>query len=274
MLLQRIITALVLLPLVLAAVWWAPPAGLYAIFALAGLLAAWEWTALMGLSQPPRNGLRGVYVAGSVLVLAGAWLVQAQWRWLAAAASLWWLVALCLLPGFPGNLARHRPGTGLLGVLGQLLWVPAVTSLCTLRELPSAAPGLLYVFVLVWAADIGAYFAGRALGRHKLAPQVSPGKTVEGAMGGLLLCMVWAGLAIGPVFAPAGAADWAKLLALSLVAALLSIVGDLSISMFKRLSGVKDSGRLLPGHGGILDRIDSLLAAAPVMALGLYWLQR
>ncbi|MBL6749916.1 MAG: phosphatidate cytidylyltransferase [Nevskia sp.] len=272
MLLKRVLTALALLPPVLAAIWFAPPAALYALFAAAALLAAWEWTALMGLSQPPRNGARALYVAGSAGVLAAGWLVQAHWGWLAAAAAAWWAVALCLLPGFPGNLERRRPPLLLLGALGQLLWLPTVTSLCLLRQSSAGPRSLLFVFVLVWAADVGAYFAGRALGRHKLAPRVSPGKTVEGAVGGLLLSLVWAVAAMRPVFGTADAGAAARLLALCLLAAVASIVGDLSISMFKRLSGVKDSGKLLPGHGGILDRIDSLMAAAPVMALGLRWL--
>ena len=124
------------------------------------------------------------------------------------------------------------------------------------------------MFGIVWAADVGAYAAGRTLGRNKLLPKVSPGKTREGAIGGLLSVLVWA-LAWGQLaFAPQGG-EWAWLLALTLVAALYSIVGDLGISMFKRLTGIKDSGSLLPGHGGLLDRVDSLLATAPLMAMGL-----
>lgn len=278
MLLKRVITALVLLPLVFAAVFLAPDPWLYLIVAAAALLCAWEWAALMGLAQPADATRRLLYVLGSAVLLAGAWFVAGQWRLLAAVAVAWWLVALYLLRGFPGNLSRHRPGTLLLGLLGQLLWLPTVASLCLLREGEHGAWRLIYVFVLVWAADVGAYFSGRALGRHKLAPNVSPGKTVEGAVGGVLLCGVWAvlGLVLLPgklLAASPSAGSVLAFLALSLAAALLSIVGDLSISMFKRLSGVKDSGKLLPGHGGILDRVDSLLAAAPLMALGMQWLR-
>ncbi len=128
---------------------------------------------------------------------------------------------------------------------------------------------LLYLFFLVFAADTGAYFAGRTLGRHKLAPGISPGKTVEGAIGGVLLCAVWAATAGVYVFATSGT-DTYWLIALSLLVALVSIIGDLTESMFKRMVGIKDSGTLLPGHGGILDRVDSILAAAPVMVLGIY----
>ena len=274
MLLQRVITALVLLPIVLGAIWFAPTPWLYALFSGAALLAAWEWTAMMGLPQSAEAaGRRWGYVLLSAGVLAAAWMARAAWPWFAALGVLWWLCALCLMPGFPGNLQRHRPGVPALGLLGQLLWVPAIISLAVIGGMQEHGLRLIYVFALVWAADVGAYLAGRNFGRNKLAPNVSPGKTREGALGGLLLCAVYAVAAGGYVFQPTGLRQLLLLVGLSLLVAALSIVGDLGISMFKRLSGIKDSGKLLPGHGGILDRIDSLLAAGPAMALGLHWLQ-
>jgi phosphatidate cytidylyltransferase len=274
MLLQRVITALALLPIVLGAIWFAPTPGLYALFSGVALLAAWEWTAMMGLPQTAEAaGRRWGYVLLSAVVLAAAWLARAAWPWFAAVGVLWWLCALCLMPGFPGNLQRHRPGIPALGLLGQVLWVPAIISLAIIGGMQEHGLRLIYLFALVWAADVGAYLAGRNFGRNKLAPNVSPGKTREGALGGLLLCALYAVAAGGYVFQPAGLRQLLLLVGLSLLVAALSIVGDLGISMFKRLSGIKDSGKLLPGHGGILDRIDSLLAAGPAMALGLYWLQ-
>jgi len=269
-LLQRLITALVLLPVVLGTVWFAPTPWLYLVFAGAGLLAAWEWTAMMGLQQ---TSARLAYLLFSGAVLFGAWLARQAWPWFAAVSVVWWLFALFLMPGFPGNLQRHRPGVALLGLLGQILWVPAILSLVMLRGMAEGNQRQIYLFALVWAADVGAYLAGRNFGRNKLAPKVSPGKTREGALGGLLLCGLYALAAGGYVFQPASLAPLLLLAGLSLLVAALSIIGDLGISMFKRLSGVKDSGNLLPGHGGILDRIDSLLAAAPAMALGLHWLR-
>jgi phosphatidate cytidylyltransferase len=127
---------------------------------------------------------------------------------------------------------------------------------------------LLFAFALVWAADVGAYFAGRAFGRRKLAPQVSPGKTWEGVLGGLALSLAIAGAAGTWLFRLEGAA-WLSFLLLAVAVVLLSIVGDLGESLLKRQAGAKDSGTLLPGHGGMLDRVDSLLAALPAMALGL-----
>ena len=274
MLLQRVITALALLPIVLGAIWFAPTPWLYALFSGVALLAAWEWTAMMGLPQTAEAaGRRWGYVLLSAVVLAAAWLARAAWPWFAAVGVLWWLCALCLMPGFPGNLQRHRPGIPALGLLGQVLWVPAIISLAIIGGMQEHGLRLIYLFALVWAADVGAYLAGRNFGRNKLAPNVSPGKTREGALGGLLLCALYAVAAGGYVFQPAGLRQLLLLVGLSLLVAALSIVGDLGISMFKRLSGIKDSGKLLPGHGGILDRIDSLLAAGPAMALGLYWLQ-
>jgi phosphatidate cytidylyltransferase len=274
MLLQRLITALVLLPVVLGAIWFAPTPWLYGLFSGAGLLAAWEWSAMMGLAADA-SGRRWAYVALSAAVLGCAWLARAYWPLIAAVSLAWWLLALFLIPGFPGNLQRRKPGMAVLGLLGQVLWVPAILAMVMLhdRPAPDGALRLIYLFALVWAADVGAYLAGRNFGRNKLAPNVSPGKTREGALGGLLLCGIYALAAGGYVFQPAGLSGLLLLLALSLLVAALSIVGDLGISMFKRLSGVKDSGKLLPGHGGILDRIDSLLAAAPAMALGLQWLR-
>ena len=276
MLLQRVITALILLPLVLAAIWFLAPPWLYLVFSGAGLIGAWEWTGMMGLPQQgPGAGRRWLYLGLTALALAGAWALHGCWPWLAAASVAWWLFALFLIPGFPGNLQRKRPGVAALGVLGLVLLVPTILSLAVLRDhpAPDGALRLLYSMALVWVADIGAYFAGRGFGRHKLAPTVSPGKTREGALGGLLLCGVYALTAGAWVFHLDTLQQRLPLLGLSLAAAALSIVGDLGISMFKRLSGIKDSGKLLPGHGGVLDRIDSLLAAAPLMALGLLWLR-
>jgi phosphatidate cytidylyltransferase len=274
MLLQRVITALALLPVVLGAAWYAPLPWLYALFAGAGVLAASEWTTLMGWGGEAQRLHRRLYLLASVLLLAAAWLARSRWQWLAGLGCAWWLLATCLLPGFPGNLQRLKPGPALLGLLGQVLWVPAILSLAVLRDrpMPDGPLRLIYVMTLVWAADVGAYLAGRNFGRHKLAPNISPGKTREGALGGLLLCAAWALTAGSRVFNVTDRHQLLLVLVLSLLAASLSIVGDLSISMFKRLSGVKDSGKLLPGHGGILDRVDSLLAAAPVMALGTQWL--
>jgi phosphatidate cytidylyltransferase len=268
-LLQRVATALALLPVVLGATWFAPAPWLYLLFAVVGVLAANEWSAMMRLAARGR----AAYTALSAVLLGLAWLLRAQWPWFAAAGVLWWLLAACLIPGFPADLQRLRPNRIALGLLGPVLWVPAVLSLTMARTMPDGPLRVTFVLVLVWAADVGAFIAGRNFGRHKLAPNVSPGKTWEGVLGGMLLVALWAAAAGSYFFAIDSVRGLLALLALAVAAGALSVVGDLGISMFKRLAGLKDSGRLLPGHGGVLDRVDSLLAAAPVLALGWYWLR-
>jgi len=142
--------------------------------------------------------------------------------------------------------------------------IPAWLALDFLYRLEPAL--LLFMLVIVWAADIGAYFAGKRWGRVKLAPGISPGKTWEGVLGGMLLV-----LALAAVRGLVAGNNLGVLLPFCLAVALLSIVGDLTVSIFKRNAGLKDSGKLFPGHGGLLDRIDSVTAAAPLFALGVSW---
>ncbi|HEU0197356.1 MAG TPA: phosphatidate cytidylyltransferase [Nevskiaceae bacterium] len=267
MLKQRILTALVLIPVVLIVVWFAPLPLLYALFSLVALLAAAEWTHLMGIER--HSPAQWAYLVLSAVVLAVLWFLRADWPGFAALAVLWWLLVLVLICGYPGNFAKRRPGKAALAVAGQLMWPPAILALVMLRTQDDGALKLIYALALVWAADTGAYFAGRRFGRRKLAPSVSPGKTREGAVGGLLLALVWTVLGGWFAFKLGASTALIGFCVLGVVTAAISIVGDLGMSMFKRLSGVKDSGSILPGHGGILDRVDSLFAAAPVLMLGL-----
>jgi phosphatidate cytidylyltransferase len=270
MLIHRLITALVLLPLLLGAIWFAPTAWLYALFCGVGGLMAWEWAGLMGRGWDAPQGRRG-YTLLVLLALAALWWLPQRGQWLSAllvVASAWWIYALWLFRGFPQTFERRRPGPLAMPLLGLLMIASTLLALAELHAMADGAFKLIYVLFIVFAADTGAYLAGRNLGRHKLAPGISPGKTVEGAIGGLLLCAAWALTAGVYVFRVQGA-EIGLLVGLTLIAAAFSIVGDLAESMFKRAAGVKDSGTLLPGHGGILDRVDSILAAAPVMVLGL-----
>jgi phosphatidate cytidylyltransferase len=271
MLIQRVITALVLLPLLLAAVWYAPTPWLYAIFSGAAVTAAWEWAGVIGWA-----GVRRVAYAATTAVLLGlTWSLHAQhWQIVMMLAAVWWVIAIRVLLRFPENsqnLQNLRQAAWPLALLGEVMFLPTILATAVLRDMPDGAFRLIYVFGIVFAADTGAYLAGRNFGKRKLAPSVSPGKMVEGALGGLLLCAAWALTAGVFAFHPDDGADLVKLLLLSLLVALISIVGDLTESMFKRIAGMKDSGHILPGHGGMLDRVDSLLAALPVMALGLYF---
>lgn len=271
MLRQRVLTAIALLVPALALIFKAPPAGLAVALVVVAALAAAEWARLAQLQAGPG---RSAYIALITLLsaaAAAAFLYAPQWHAtqpLLAAAALWWLLALGWILRQARVPAPAPPSAAVRLAIGVLVVPATITGLLQMRSGPWGPWGLLTVFGIVWAADIGAYFAGRAFGRHKLAPAVSPGKTWEGFAGGLLAALL-VGWAAGTWLAPAPPRPWSIWLGLTAVVAAISVVGDLTESLLKRIAGVKDSGTLLPGHGGVLDRIDSVLAAAPVMALGI-----
>jgi phosphatidate cytidylyltransferase len=261
---DRIITALLLAPFLLWLVLWAPNTVTVPVIAVAILIGAWEWAQFCEWRLLWQR-LIYVLVIGVAMLLAsyfGATATGLYFVW--AVALLWWGVAFCWL-----IFAPLRINSLFAAIAGVLVLAP--TWLAMIRLLSVRVHGvsyLLFVLVLVVAADIGAYFAGRTFGRLKLAPRVSPGKTWEGAIGGVTSAAL---------VAIAGA-HWfdlplSRFLSLCIAVAVVSIVGDLTESMFKRNVGLKDSSSLLPGHGGILDRIDSWTAATPVFALGLMWLE-
>lgn len=269
MLRQRIITAVLLAIGLFAVLLWLPASVAIGVFALIALVGAWEWSAFTGFRF---SGARFVYVCAVAIAMALVWRGTLEdgglesMLWIAGA---WWLIAFFWITLAPGTHTR-----ALAAASGLLVLVPAWVALAHLYLQPvqeTSAPGpqlVLFLLLLVWTADIGAFFAGRSLGRLKLAPRVSPAKTWEGVLGGL---------AAAAAVAAAGA-WWFDLpriafLSLCLAAVLVSIVGDLTESMFKRHAGLKDSGSLFPGHGGVLDRIDSVTAAAPLFLLGLRWLE-
>lgn len=277
MLKQRILTALVLIVLMVWALFAWPQPAFAAFLGVFILVGAWEWTALCGLQ---RLSARLAYVAligavGGALAAAPVQLATPSLVWpLMAAVVLWWLWAFIELLAYldvrRGFLAS-LPGKLLSGFF---LLLPAWIVPLVLRELPHA--GLpdgrwltLYLLGVVWAADTGAYFAGHRWGKTKLAPHVSPGKTWEGVAGGLVAVFVLALTAgvFGWGFAGNELVEW---VGLSLATAFVSVFGDLFESRAKRAAGVKDSGTLFPGHGGVLDRIDAYTAAAPLFALA--WL--
>ncbi len=268
MLIQRVLTALVLLPMLIAAIAFLPPPALYAVFCAAGLIAAWEWTGLMSV-PPPGAPIRIGFIASCAALMVAGWFLRSQSAWVCAAAALWWIVAIGLVRGYPANFERSRPSLPAMWLIGLLLVVPTMLGLSMLHAMPNGPWRVFFLFFLVFAADTGAYLAGRNFGKRKLAPSVSPGKTVEGMIGGLLLGAAWAACAGPWVFPISSPLQVMELVGLCLVVAVFSVVGDLVESLFKRAAGVKDSGTILPGHGGMLDRVDSVLAAAPLMALGL-----
>jgi phosphatidate cytidylyltransferase len=256
----RIFTALLLAGLVIVVLVWLPPQVAVVIIAAAIVAAGWEWAGFAGLAGAPARFGYAALVGGAY---AGAALLARNPEWLHALlrlAALWWLAAFVWLA-----TRSHSGGSSAAAVVGFLVLVPAGIGLAHLVTLePRGQLLLLYLLVLIAAADVGAYFGGRKFGRRKLAPHISPGKTWEGFAAGMLAAVLVA--AAGAWMFEMPFWPW---LALCELVALVSVVGDLTESMFKRHVGLKDSGSLLPGHGGLLDRIDSLTAAAPTFLLGL-----
>lgn len=256
----RILTAIVLLGLVLLLLWRGTLMWLLAVFAAVALRAGWEWA---GLFPQLAGGRRWLLLMALGICMAGLYLLPASWTAVALLTALaGWAVALWLVlryPSLPDWIDQPLAQAAII-LLGL---APAWLALVRLAD--GQRPLLLLCLALVWAADSGAYAVGRTLGSRKLCPQVSPGKTVEGLLGGLTgaaLVGLVAAFALG-----LGGLHIAALAGLTTACAALSVVGDLAESLFKRHAGVKDSSHLLPGHGGVLDRIDALIAAAPLFAL-------
>lgn len=263
MLKLRILSALVAAPLVLGAIFFLDLGPLAVIFGGLAGLALVEWARLAGIEGVvPTAGYLVVFAAAACFL----WFVPQSWPAVLSLACAAWLVAAVTVVRFPGS-GRWLPKPVLV-FAGWLLLIPAWLGLVAIMRDGAGPWLLLWLFVLVWGADIGAYFAGRAFGRRKLAPAVSPGKTWEGVAGGVLLALAAGAVCIAwiPALTDLG---WQPSTWLTLMVAIVtvSIFGDLFESVLKRLKGVKDSGRLFPGHGGMLDRIDSLIAALPFLAI-------
>ena len=265
MLKQRVITALILLPIALCGFFLLEGTGFALFIGLVVITGAWEWARLAGFTAQPA---RVAYAALVAVLLFFMHVLPGLAPWVLGAAVLWWLLATFLVLTYP-RTSEHWASAACKLVIGLLILLPAWQGLVLIKQYPLGNWLIMAVMVLVWGADVGAYFSGRAFGKRKLAPHVSPGKSWEGVYGGLLLSLLIAAV-VGFV------RDWTGVqLLLGLIGAaivvFISVVGDLTESMFKRQSGIKDSSNLLPGHGGVLDRIDSLTAAIPVFAV-LLWM--
>lgn len=275
---QRILTAVVLIPLVLWTVWLASLPVYALVLGLFVALGGWEWARLSGITQ---TLVAIVYAAVVALALLAYWWLRDgdQGRLLTvvlSAALVWWLAAcVWVLRPAMGAASQSSRQRWLKLLLGLVILVPAWVALLELRGWQSSdwqvegRQWLVVLFGLVWVADIAAYFSGRAFGRHKLAPRVSPGKTWEGVAGAVLGGMIFMG-GMG-LWLPAVAAHLPVFLLLAFITVAVSVLGDLTESIAKRQAGMKDSSQLLPGHGGVMDRIDSLTSATPIFLLGLLW---
>ena len=255
---QRVVTAVVALAILAGVVFLLPPVATEVALGLVLLAAAWEWS---GFLRSGSLGVRLGYVlfiaatlALTVTVLAGRIEI------VLLVALAWWLGAFGWTFFYPTPVPAVVRWLG-----GALVIVPMYAALVALLAVSPRM--LMFALLIVWVADSGAFFAGKRFGRIKLAPSISPGKTWEGAIGGVAAVLLFALAA-----AAASGLDAVYFVPLCLAVACISIVGDLTVSMFKRDAGLKDSGFLFPGHGGVLDRIDSIAAAAPLFAIGLTWL--
>lgn len=263
MLKQRVLTALVLAGLFIPALFILPHVAFVALIGLLMLAVAHEWAGLTRLQGVARWGFSGVVTAvGALLVFSGV----PHGMVFGGAVLLWLFLTLRLVLGRRVPAWVH--GRAYKLVLVPLVLWPTWLALDALHRLPDGGLWVLATFMVVWVADTAAYFSGRAFGRHKLAPSISPGKTVEGLLGALAAtaAAAWAGHLLEP-YSLVPLLPW---LMLVFAITLISVIGDLHESQLKREAGVKDSGTLLPGHGGVFDRLDSLLAAAPFMAFGLW----
>ncbi|GIU05495.1 phosphatidate cytidylyltransferase [Shewanella glacialipiscicola] len=278
MLKQRIITAIWLIPLVLGAIFILPANyfawALVAVF----LIAAKEWGRIIDnqcdVTQWSFTCTIGILLIAINLIVPidAVWLSnQLHPIYLAILyiGALWWAVSLFLVFTYPKSAAFWQNNPMFKSMFGQLTLIPCFVALIALKSISSQASPyygpvlVLLVMLIVWAADTGAYFVGKAMGKTKLMPAVSPAKTLEGLLGGLVTTM----LVVAGVMHYSPEQELGLVVAVTLFVALVSALGDLSESMFKRAGGIKDSGTILPGHGGVLDRIDSLTAALPVFTL-------
>lgn len=271
MLKQRIITASVLIPTMVLGIILLPTPILAFAMLIFTLIGAWEWTRLVGLSHPLA---KVVYVAllGATLgwvyplSMTGSYIVE-----ILILTSIWWALACIWMVLQPVAQQAQRAVTALKLVAGWLVLVPPFVAIVKLHSLnPYGNYWVLFLFSLIWVADSGAYFSGKHWGSKKLAIKISPGKTWEGVYGAVLSVLVYSicvGLALTHSFQQL---VWFILLCVLMVP--VSVIGDLFESMMKRQVNMKDSGTIFPGHGGVMDRIDSLTAAAPLFVLGLMWL--
>lgn len=259
MLKKRVLTAAVALSVLAVVMFVVPAIVARIVISLLMLGAAWEWSGFIFSQEYKRRFVYVLFIAALMAVIFSELPDAVVVDLVLKVALGWWSAALAWIFFYPTPIAKP-----ITWVCGALVIVPAWLALDLLYlKRPEL---LLFALLIVWIADIGAYFVGKGFGKVKLAPQISPGKTWEGVLGGLSAVMILAAMG-----SKAFEIDIAVLLPFCLAVAMVSIVGDLTVSMFKRSAGVKDSGRLFPGHGGVLDRVDSVAAAAPLFVVALSW---
>jgi phosphatidate cytidylyltransferase len=266
MLKQRVLTAVILLPLVLALI-LLPPTGFFAaLIAIVFTGAAWEWSLLAGFRTPVG---RGVVVAGAAAILLAVLLIWTPGLLtvLTLAGVAWWIGCCFWLRHFTFAAAPNAENRMVKLGAGALVIVPAFAAAMQMHSGDHGHWWVLFALVICWAADTGAYFTGRFFGRRKLAPRISPGKTWAGVYGAFVAGALFSWLG-GYLLGVRDSGHLIGLVVLGVITVAIAVVGDLFESLMKRHAEVKDSGNLFPGHGGLLDRLDSVFAALPVFAAG------
>lgn len=264
MLKQRIITASVLAIITLVAIYLFPPLYFALLTAVAMLLALWEWTTLSNIAIWYE---RLLVIIAAILLMLAAWFEHHEQIGLQIGV-VWWLIALIFTLSYPRLKVCWNKGSFIRALMGLLTIIPCWLALNVLAKTSELSKHyLVFMLFLIWAADVGAYFAGRRWGKDPLAIRLSPKKTWQGLYGGVALAFFVA--LLGAYLLKIPFHYWAVFLLISLLTVLISVVGDLFESMLKRERGIKDSGSILPGHGGVLDRLDSVAAAAPFFVLAM-----
>jgi len=267
MLYQRILTAIPLAAFVGWIIFFQPTEVFFYFVLFIVLISAYEWAKLSGVAN---FAVRSVF---AVIVTAFVWALDNYVTdyviWSIYIAVLWWFSITYFL-----RLAKPKAESSALKpdklFIAFIVLPAAAFAMQQIHEMVQGADWLFYALSLVWVADIGAYFSGKKFGKNKLAPAISPGKTKEGLIGAVIATSIYT--LIASYYFDLGTERAALLVLLSIILTIISVSGDLYISFLKREAGLKDSGNILPGHGGILDRIDSVLAAMPVFLIGFNWL--
>lgn len=298
MLKQRIITAAILASVVVSAVLMLPSDYFSLLIAIIVLIGAWEWLNLIEITSPvKRSVFIGTLIFAMLFLYLWTYILEALvpvmdylaekfkfviedirkqsgiLEWLMVPAVLFWVTIMLLIRRAPQEMLNLQLRLRYKAFIGWFVLIAAWMFLSRLRAFYGSEM-TLYLLVLIWVADIAAYFSGKKWGKNKLAPDISPGKTVEGVKGALVsaaLCAIILCIILSIVYAtPVTFMVAGDLILLSVITVLISVYGDLFFSLVKRQRGVKDSGSLLPGHGGVLDRVDSLIAAIPIFYAGIY----
>lgn len=268
MLINRVITALFLAPLFVFAMYNLNRPYFSLLIAIIVLIAAWEWASFVKIKSN-KNKLFYVLIIFILMALSFKLDVNYQINFLFL-IIFWWLINLIWILKYPKLQSFWYKNQLLRGLNGILVIVPTWLSFILIRELLGAG-WLLFLLFLIWGADTGAYFVGKNFGKRKLLKKVSPGKTVEGVIGAIAISIV---ISILALYSNNISYDkWFLYIVLTFLVVVTSVVGDLFESIFKRATNMKDSGSILPGHGGILDRIDSLTSASPVFLIGCLFIE-